>query len=194
MRLEWIWERRSRGWVLLASVVLTLVIALVEWRIAPYVSLGFLSLFPMILAAGFVFRWTLALPGYAVLSEECSRLDESFVRSSFGTLALAGRGLFVAQRVRSRRLNAEAQERFKTLVESSPAAIVTVDERGSSSFPMRQNCSYTRRVSSALSDCGSGVKSKKRNYPILPTVQGLGAETVRFNLVNTHNLNREKHL
>jgi PAS domain S-box-containing protein len=38
--------------------------------------------------------------------------------------------LFVAELVRNRRLNLEAQERFKALVETSPAAIVTVDERG----------------------------------------------------------------
>jgi PAS domain S-box-containing protein len=46
-------------------------------------------------------------------------------------LALAGCGLFVAELVRNRRLTLEAQERLKVLVETSPAAIVTVDERGS---------------------------------------------------------------
>ena len=55
---------------------------------------------------------------------------QSFVRLGFETLALAGCGLFVGELVRNRRLNLEAQERLKALVETSPAAIVTVDEHG----------------------------------------------------------------
>jgi PAS domain S-box-containing protein len=38
--------------------------------------------------------------------------------------------MFVAELVRNRRLTLEGQERLKVLVETSPAAIVTVDERG----------------------------------------------------------------
>lgn len=57
------------------------------------------------LAAGFLPRWVTALLG-------------------------VGCGLFVAELVRNRRLTLEAQERLRTLVETSPAAIVTVDERG----------------------------------------------------------------
>jgi PAS domain S-box-containing protein len=64
------------------------------------------------------------------LTEVFSGLSQSFVRLGFETLALAGCGLFVAEQVRNRRLSLEAQERFKALVETSPAAILTVDERG----------------------------------------------------------------
>jgi PAS domain S-box-containing protein len=46
------------------------------------------------------------------------------------TLALVGCGLFVGELVRNRRLSVESQARLKVLVETSPAAIVTVDERG----------------------------------------------------------------
>ena len=45
-------------------------------------------------------------------------------------LALAGCGLFVAELVRNRRLSAEVQQKLRALVETSPAAIVTVDDRG----------------------------------------------------------------
>jgi PAS domain S-box-containing protein len=38
--------------------------------------------------------------------------------------------LFAAELIRNRRLTLEAQERLRILVETSPAAIVTVDERG----------------------------------------------------------------
>jgi PAS domain S-box-containing protein len=65
-----------------------------------------------------------------VLSEVFSSLEPSTVRLAFETLALAGCGLFVAELVRNRRITMEAQERLKVLVETSPAAIVTVDERG----------------------------------------------------------------
>jgi PAS domain S-box-containing protein len=65
-----------------------------------------------------------------VLAEVFSSLEPSFVRLTFETLALAGCGLFVGELVRNRRLSLESQARLKALVETSPAAIVTVDERG----------------------------------------------------------------
>jgi PAS domain-containing protein len=73
----------------------------------------------------------------AVLSELFSSLDQSTIRLGFETLALAGCGLFVAELGRNRRLTLEAQkrtmeaqERLKALIETSPAGIVAVDERG----------------------------------------------------------------
>jgi PAS domain S-box-containing protein len=96
------------------------------------VSLGFLYLFPIRLVAGYLPRCLVALLGAvcAVLSEAFSALDTSFIRLAFETLALAGCGLFVAELVRNRRLTLDAQVRLRTLVETSPAAIVTIDERG----------------------------------------------------------------
>jgi PAS domain S-box-containing protein len=84
------------------------------------------------LAAGFLPRWVIALLGVgcAVLSELFSSLEQSNVRLAFETLALGGCGLFVAELVRNRKLTLEAQQRLKVLVETSPAAIVTVNERG----------------------------------------------------------------
>ena len=66
----------------------------------------------------------------AGLAEVFSSLDQSFARLTFETLALVGCGLLVGELVRNRRLNLESQTRLKILVETSPAAIVTVDERG----------------------------------------------------------------
>lgn len=68
--------------------------------------------------------------GCAVLSALFSSLDMSLVRLTFETLALCGCGLFVGEAIRNRRMSLEAQERLRVLVETSPAAIVTVDERG----------------------------------------------------------------
>lgn len=131
-RLEWTWEPRNRNKALLVSVAVILMIAVVDWRTAPYMSLGFLYLFPIMLAAGFLPRWGVALLGLAcaVLSALFSLLDVSFVRFVFEMLALVGCGLFVGEMLRNRRLSLEAQERLRALVETSPAAIVTVDERG----------------------------------------------------------------
>jgi PAS domain S-box-containing protein len=105
----------------------------VDWWTKPYVSLGFLYLFPIMLAAGYLPRWSVGLIGIgcAWLAEVFSSLSPSFVRLTFETLALAGCGLFVGELVRNRRLSLESQARLKALVETSPAAIVTVDEHGS---------------------------------------------------------------
>jgi len=109
-------------------------IALVDWWTTPYVSLGFLYLFPIMLAAGFLPRTALVAVSVfcAVLSEVFSSLDPSgrVIRLIFEMLALAGCGLFVSELLRSRRLSSETKERLRALVETSPAAIVILDQRG----------------------------------------------------------------
>ena len=131
--LEWIWTERNRARVLLVSGAIILVIALVDWGTKPYVSLGFLYLFPIMLIAAFLPRWAVALLGLgcAILSSLFSGLNMSWVRLAFETLALAGCGLFAGELLRNRRLTLAAQERLRVLVETSPAAIVTVESRGS---------------------------------------------------------------
>src|SRR5208282_643142 len=128
--LEIIWDRRNRIAILLASAVLVVAIATVDWWTKPYFSLGFLFLFPIMLAAGFLPRWAFVILGVgcALLSERFSNLDpaDSTVRLIFETLALCGCGLFTSEVLRNRRLNLSAQERLRVLVETSPAAIVTI--------------------------------------------------------------------
>ena len=132
--MEWIWEPRNRTAVLLTSVGIVLAIAAVDWWTKPYVSLGFFYLFPIMLAAGFLPRWAIALTGIAcaLLSERFSNLDpaDAPIRSSFEALALVGSGLFISEVLRNRRLRLASQERLRVLVETSPAAIVTVDGHG----------------------------------------------------------------
>ena len=133
-KLTWIWELRNRTPVLLASAVILAAIAVVDWWTKPYFSLGFLYLFPIMLAAGFLPRWTIVLLGIAcaLLTERFSNLDpaDANIRLGFEALALCGCGLLTTEVVRNRRLSLEAEERMRALVETSPAAIVTVDERG----------------------------------------------------------------
>lgn len=130
--LERVWEERNRTPVLLASVAIVLIVAAADWWTKPFVAFGVLYLFPIMLAAGFLPRWAIVLlgAGCAVLSEVFSSLERSTVRLAFETLALAGCGLFVSELLRNRRLTLQGQERLKALVETSPAAIVTVDEQG----------------------------------------------------------------
>jgi PAS domain S-box-containing protein len=132
LSLERVWEPGNRTPVLLSSLLILLLIAVVDWWTKPYVSLGFLYLFPMMLAAGFLPRWAILIAGVfcAVLAELFSSLDASVTRLALETLALTGCGLFVAELVRNRRITVETQQRFRALVETSPAAIVTVDQRG----------------------------------------------------------------
>jgi hypothetical protein len=105
LRLERAWGTENRTRTLVVSGAIILTVALVDWRARPYVSLGFLYLFPIMLAAGFLPRWAIALLGVscAALAELFSSLSRSFTRLSIVTFALAGCGLFVAQLVRNRR-------------------------------------------------------------------------------------------
>jgi PAS domain S-box-containing protein len=130
--LEKVWEERNRTPVLLASAAIILLVALADWWTKPFVAFGVLYLFPIMLAARFLPRWVVASLGVAcaILSEIFSSLEPSTVRLAFETLALAGCGLFVSELLRNRRLTLQSQERLKALVETSPAAIVTVDEHG----------------------------------------------------------------
>lgn len=132
LRLERLWEERNRTPVLLASAAIVCVIALADWWTKPFVAFGFLYLFPIMLASAFLPRWVIVPVGVmcAALSEIFSSLNRSPVRLSFETVALAGCGLFVAELVRNRRLTMAGEQRLKALVETSPAAIVTVDDRG----------------------------------------------------------------
>src|ERR1700691_6260656 len=133
-RLESIWDRQNRTLMLLISGAAIFVTALVDWWTKPYVSLGFLYLFPVMLMAGFLPRWLVVVAGAgcAILSEVFSSLppEGAYIRLSFETLAITGCGLFVGELVRNRRLTLEAQEKLRILVETSPAAIVTIDDRG----------------------------------------------------------------
>lgn len=149
---DW-WGERHRTPILAVSAAVILAIALVDWWTKPYVSLGFLYLFPIMLTAGILPRWAVVSLGVvcAVLSETFSLLDpaDRLIRLSFEALALAGCGLFVAELTRNRRLVLEADERLRVLVETSPAAIVTVDERG---FIERANRAAIELIAPARGD------------------------------------------
>jgi signal transduction histidine kinase len=141
--------RLGKTKVLLATAGLVLLVAVVDWSVGPTISLGVLYILPMMLGA-LVLR-----PGEtATLALLCAFLRfcfdvpsshaEAWLRSIFASLSYFVSGLFVTALVRNREmmvvnlarvereqaLRREAEEQVRVLVESSPAAILTLDDRG----------------------------------------------------------------
>jgi two-component system sensor kinase FixL len=138
----------GRNLALIAAAVLTAAIGALD-QATPNVSLGFLYLFPILMAAPHLDRLTIA--GLALL---CDILREQFGPYQWGTdsvprsvtayLAYVGVGLFGWAVAQSRRqaldnigkLNDEiqrreaAEEQVRSLVEGSPAALLTVNPEG----------------------------------------------------------------
>lgn len=138
----------NRKKLLFLAAVLVVAIALVDWWTKPYISLGFLYLFPIMIAGGFLSRTkTVALALLcALLQEEFSNLPpgDAIPRLVLSSAGFVGTGLFIFELLRNRRtvlahlqevenqiqLRQDAEEQLRALVESSPAAIVTVDSEG----------------------------------------------------------------
>jgi two-component system, LuxR family, sensor kinase FixL len=142
-------DSRSNRWTLIAiAAVLTSLIVAVDWYTRPYISIGFLYLFPVMLVSGIFRRWQIVVvaAGFAVLQEAFSNLplDSAIPRLIFSWLGFSGTGLFVFELLRNRRMvlthldevehqvqqRREAEEQLRTLVASSPAAILTVGSSG----------------------------------------------------------------
>jgi signal transduction histidine kinase len=130
---------RGKIGIVAAVLVMTALIATADWAIGTRASLGPLYILPMITAAlvftraqivglALVFstlRWRFDLPAPPHL--------EAGLRFAFAFVSYSGTGLFVialASIRREQELRREAEQQLKILVESSPAAILTVDERG----------------------------------------------------------------
>ena len=139
----------NRVRALAAAGTLIVIIAAVDWATNPNFSLNFLYLFPIMLAGGF-----LARPQIVALGISCAILGELFssfppadaaTRMAMMSIAFVGTGLFVSELVQKRQLALEhvrelsdhirhredAEQQVQILIESSPAAIVTVDSSGS---------------------------------------------------------------
>jgi PAS domain S-box-containing protein len=128
---------------------LALLIALVDRAITSNVSVGLLYALPIMLAAPALSRWQMLLVCCA-----CSALREHYAPFSWeahaelrlvsALIAFVGSGLFVRELVQARRMvsdyagrlqeqsdrREEAEHQLQMIVESSPAAIITVDSDG----------------------------------------------------------------
>lgn len=148
MELPSIYTRENRTRFLIAAAILIALIATIDWYTKPYISIGFLYLFPIMLIAGFLPRWQTVLVALvcAVLQELFSELPsgEAITRLLMASAGFIGTGLFVSEIIRGRqmalehveeietqsKLRYEAEEQVRILVDSSPAAIVTIDSSG----------------------------------------------------------------
>jgi PAS domain S-box-containing protein len=142
--------RLSRTKLLIIAGMMILIVALIDWRVELNVSFGFLYFFPMLIVGNCLPRWQLALLGAL-----CTFLAECFApfpwdpaagvpRDIFMLAAYFGTGLFAYESARNRRLaerhvreveqeaalRRDAEQQLQALIESSPAAILTVDAPG----------------------------------------------------------------
>jgi two-component system, LuxR family, sensor kinase FixL len=143
-----IYAPANRTKMLALSAFLIAGIAAIDWWATHYISLGFLYLFPIIIVGGFLSRTQLIGVALvcAFLQEAFSNLPESeaVTRLLFSSAGFVGTGLFISEMIRNRRivlkhseelegqvkLREDAEQQLRSLIESSPAAIVTVDSDG----------------------------------------------------------------
>ena len=144
-----IYAPANRAKLIVVAGLLISAIAVVDWATKPYISLGFLYLFPIMILGGFLSRTQIVGVALvcAVLQEAFSNLpeNEALIRLLFSSAGFVGTGLFISELIRNRRiamthveelegqirLREDAEEQLRSLVESSPAAIVTIDSGGS---------------------------------------------------------------
>lgn len=143
-----LYSRANRKALLITAVALTVVIAVVDWYTKSFISIGFLYLFPMMLVSGLLNRSQIL-----ILALLFTGLQEAFgdlpfttapARVIFTWAGFAGTGLFLSELLRNRRIvlahleeveeqarqRREAEEQLQTLVDSSPAAILTAGSDG----------------------------------------------------------------
>ena len=147
-RLLSIFVPANRPMLLTVAALLIAAIAVTDWLTKPYISLGFLYLFPIIIVGGFLSRWQTVGVALvcAILQEAFSNLpeNEAIFRLVLSSIGFSGTGLFVSELLKNRRivlehveelesevkLRRDAEDQLLVLVESSPAAIVTIDTNG----------------------------------------------------------------
>lgn len=143
-----IYSPANRQRLLMLAAAMVVATAAVDWWTKPYISLGFLYLFPIMIAGGFLSRSQIACLAIlcSILQELFSNLPagDAWPRLILSSAGFAGTGLFIFELLRNRRIvlqhltelqalaqaRREAEEQLQVLVQSSPAAIVTLDAGG----------------------------------------------------------------
>ncbi len=102
-----IYAPANRTKLLSVAAFLVAAIAALDWTTKPYLSIGFLYLFPITIMGGFLSRnWIIgASLVCAFLQEAFSNLpgNEAFARLIFSSVGFIGTGLLVLELVRNRR-------------------------------------------------------------------------------------------
>ncbi|PWT85374.1 MAG: hypothetical protein C5B57_03015 [Blastocatellia bacterium] len=143
-----IYAPKHRRPLLMIAAAAILTVAGIDFLTKPYFSLGFLYLFPIMIVGGFLARTQIIVVALAcaVLQEEFSNLpgNEAVVRLLLSSAGFAGTGLFISELIRNRQIvlkhvseleeqerrRKDAEQQLQFLVDTSPAAIVTIDATG----------------------------------------------------------------
>ena len=108
MEFSSIYSERNRRRFLITAVILVVAIALIDWQTKPFISIGFLYLFPILLVAGFLPRWEIIFVALvcSVLQELFSELpsSEAIYRLFMALAGFSGTGLFVSEIIRNRQM------------------------------------------------------------------------------------------
>jgi len=173
MEFSSIYAETNRRLFLTTAAILVIAIAVIDWQTKPFISIGFLYLFPILLVAGFLSWWQIILVALvcSVLQELFSELpsSEAVYRLVMAFVGFSGTGLFVSQIIRNRQmaldhlaevekqteLRKEIEEQLQVLVESSPVAIVTIDSTGA--ILLANEASQTLLAPGAASILGQSI-------------------------------------
>ncbi len=140
----------TRTQLLMRAGLMIFAVALIDWRVQGNVFFGFLYLFPMLMLGSCLAPWQIALvaAGCVLLAEWLGPVgwapSDGIPRDIFMFTAYFGTGLFAYESARNRRLalqhaqeiecemesRREAEQQLQVLIESSPAAILTIDAEG----------------------------------------------------------------
>lgn len=162
-------------------------IAVIDWRAADDVPLGFLYLLPMLVLGGILRPWQTALGAglCTYLTEEFDQFNwnvrTGLPRDVLYFAAFCSVGLFVYEMNRNRGIileqlheierqrdaRREAEEQLRVLIESSPAAIITADSDGS--VLMANQAAHRMLGARASGLIGASIH---RYFPALANVSG----------------------
>jgi two-component system, LuxR family, sensor kinase FixL len=135
--------------ILVTAALMIAAIALIDWKVKTEMSFGFLYFFPIFLVASCFQQWQIAVVAAvcAILREVFGPFDKTFLFSrlflAWGSFTAAGwlvRGVLENwQKVREQlleiqardRLLQDSEEQLRVLIETSSAAILTLDKSGS---------------------------------------------------------------
>jgi two-component system, LuxR family, sensor kinase FixL len=175
-------DPKHRWPMLISAFGMIAAIAYVDWRVQPYISIGFLYLIPVLLVSIYLGRPQIIVTSLicAVLQEAFAHLPESerVIRLIFGSIGFVATGLFVSELLRNRerilihaeelrrsmQLRRDAEGQLQLLVDTSPAAIVTIDAHG--------EVVVANEAALQMLDMGEVQLVGQSIHSYLPTLQG----------------------
>ena len=185
----------SKRAALSGAALLIGLIALLDWRVDLNISFGFLYLFPVLVVATVLNRWQILATAFlcTLLSDLLDpfpfTLSVALPQDFLVFTSLAGTGMFAYEITRSRRRESEnlrrvereatarrqAEEQLEFLIDSSPAAIVTM---GSDGVILRANSAAHRLF--GLTQGPLAGQNIRRYIPALGRVPVMGRSPQAF--------------